>query len=106
MTWKRKGDEYPLTVSTFSFLSDGRFVVEHDEDAEWNLLIDSVKMSDTRIYQCRVTTQTMLLMREIHLTVQGKLTGGVVSCYPRILMKTTSAGRQPPVNYQPLSIVD
>lgn len=72
ITWQRKGEDYPLTVSTFSFLSDGRMRVEHDESSEWNLLIPMAEMADTGIYQCRVTTNTMVLVREIHLTVKGE----------------------------------
>ena len=72
VTWQVKGAQYPLTVSTFSFLSNGKFSVEHDNDYEWNLRIEPVDVSHSGIYQCRVTTQTMLLVREIKLTVLGK----------------------------------
>ena len=75
VTWQVKGAQYPLTVSTFSFLSNGKFSVEHDNDYEWNLRIEPVDVSHSGIYQCRVTTQTMLLVREIKLTVLGKHTG-------------------------------
>lgn len=74
VSWQLKGAKYPITVSNFSFISNGRYQVENDEEGEWNLLIKRVRRSDSGIYQCRVTTQTMLLVREVHLTVQGEFT--------------------------------
>jgi len=62
-----------LTVSTFSFLSDRSIRIEHDEDSEWNLIIEKVQRNDTGIYQCKVATKTALLVREVHLTVKGEI---------------------------------
>ena len=52
-------------------MSDGRFIVEHGSDEQWNLIINNTVRSDSGIYQCRVSTQATLLVREIHLTIQG-----------------------------------
>ncbi|XP_067938676.1 leucine-rich repeats and immunoglobulin-like domains protein 1 isoform X2 [Watersipora subatra] len=68
VSWFRKGLTYPLAVSTFSFLSDGRHVVENN-DEQWNLIIKDTTKDDSGIYLCRVMTQTMLLAREITLNV-------------------------------------
>ncbi|KAF6017054.1 hypothetical protein EB796_024640 [Bugula neritina] len=73
VTWQKKGQHYPLTVSTFSFLSDRSIRIEHDEDSEWNLIIEKVQRNDTGIYQCKVATKTALLVREVHLTVKGEI---------------------------------
>ena len=71
VVWQRKGEQFPLTTSTFSFIADGRFVVENEYKEEWNLRILKATKNDSGIYQCRVSTRAMLLVREVHLTVQG-----------------------------------
>lgn len=66
-----RGAAYPLTISNFSFRRDGKHFVERVGNYQWNLIIPESKQPDSGVYQCRVTTRTMLLVREVRLTVLG-----------------------------------
>lgn len=101
ISWERKGQKYPLTAGTFSFLSSEKFKVEHRDDGEWNLMANRLEMNDTGIYVCRISTQSRLMTREIHLTVRGMLIGRYVS----LLVFISLVNIAPPVTAFPLASV-
>lgn len=71
VTWQMRGSAFPLTVASHSFYSR-RFLVERVGNFQWNLIVKETRTTDAGVYQCRVTTRTMLLLREVRLNVIGK----------------------------------
>lgn len=64
---------FPLTVAEHSFYSH-RFLVETVGNFQWNLIVKDTEERDAGIYQCRVTTRSTLLVREVRLNVIGEWT--------------------------------
>ncbi|XP_076063782.1 protein amalgam-like [Oratosquilla oratoria] len=58
VTWLRRHDVHVLTVGLFPYTTDDRFSAHRSEDSdEWTLRIASVKVGDSGIYECQVSTE-------------------------------------------------
>ncbi|KAL8606736.1 hypothetical protein ACOMHN_018770 [Nucella lapillus] len=53
VVWRRAEDAQPLTVGLHTFSNDDRIRVSHQDDAQWNLVITDVTLSDSGVYECQ-----------------------------------------------------
>ncbi|CAL4118036.1 unnamed protein product, partial [Meganyctiphanes norvegica] len=72
VTWIRKRDLHILTVGVYTYTTDERFKVIHNEgDSNWNLQIFPVKFRDEGLYECQVAISPKLsLPRKLTVEVQ------------------------------------
>ncbi|XP_041373041.1 leucine-rich repeats and immunoglobulin-like domains protein 1 isoform X2 [Gigantopelta aegis] len=74
VAWGRMGEDHFLTIGTFTWVRDKRFIVEHkmheNHISDWNLLIRNVTKEYSGIYECQITTAKKI-SRHIHLNVVG-----------------------------------
>ena len=75
MAWGRLGDDHFITIGTFTWIKDKRFVIQHRElqgkVTDWNLLIKRVAREYTGDYECQISTKEKIA-RLVHLNVVGK----------------------------------
>ncbi|XP_043196040.1 zwei Ig domain protein zig-8-like [Amphibalanus amphitrite] len=58
VSWIRKRDLHILTTDIFTYTSDARFQVAHQEgSSNWTLLVNYAQTRDSGIYECQVNTE-------------------------------------------------
>jgi len=58
VVWRREGAVHPLTIGLFTFVSDARVSVSHNETTDsWCLMIDDVQHADDGTYQCQINSK-------------------------------------------------
>ncbi|XP_067937713.1 uncharacterized protein [Watersipora subatra] len=79
ITWQKVGLPFPLTVADKTFISDERFSVQNPRSDEWNLVIRLVTNSDMGVYQCKIVTRTLSLVREVTLNIRASRDGPILT---------------------------
>lgn len=56
--WRKVPSRHPLTVGTFTFISDKSYSVHRQsEKNEWNLIIKNVQPKHAGLYECHISTK-------------------------------------------------
>ncbi len=72
VSWVRYRDVSLIAVGKFIYISDDRFKVLHEQDAnDWFLVIKSVTYKDEGIYECQVNSEPYKTFK-FHLSVVGE----------------------------------
>ncbi|GFN88565.1 hemicentin-1, partial [Plakobranchus ocellatus] len=71
--WRKASDSNPLTVGLESFYNTNRIVVQHlPRASQWNLVIHDVRLTDSGVYECQVSSKLRHLRQHVLLTVKEK----------------------------------
>ncbi|KAF0302479.1 hypothetical protein FJT64_025434 [Amphibalanus amphitrite] len=72
VSWIRKRDLHILTTDIFTYTSDARFQVAHQEgSSNWTLLVNYAQTRDSGIYECQVNTEPKRsLAFNLHVVVE------------------------------------
>lgn len=74
MVFRKKGEQYPLTIGLYTYVGDERIDVDYNQRThEWTLIITDVKPSDEGLYLCTISTKEHKdKSYEIQLNVKSK----------------------------------
>jgi len=75
VVWRREGAVHPLTIGLFTFISDSRVSVSHNDSTDmWCLTISDVLRDDDGTYQCQINSkEDQTNFYNVHLHVISKL---------------------------------
>jgi len=71
VVWRRAGAVHPLTIGLFTFVSDSRVTVRHNETTDsWCLTISDVVHEDDATYHCQINSkEDQTNFYDVHLHV-------------------------------------
>ena len=74
VVWRRAGVVHPLTIGLFTFVSDPRVTVRHNNTTDtWCLIINDVQLTDDGTYQCQINSKDdQTNFYNVHLHVVSK----------------------------------
>ncbi|XP_045156445.1 zwei Ig domain protein zig-8-like [Mercenaria mercenaria] len=73
VVWRKATYPNPLTVGKMTYVPDDRYQVHHiPERGEWNLNIKNIRLNDSGIYECQISTKEKYIRKLIQVIVKDR----------------------------------